>query len=103
MPPGLAELEQLHVKSNSEQLMSLHRVPQLHMLQATKIWVGPGNEAGYKQGKPSRLALLEQVHVLYVKSDNECSWHLRSTLSNSLSIHWQECGQATPMHSVCKA
>lgn len=44
MPSGLAELKQLCVEANSEHQHLL----QLHTLQATKSWVGPGMRLGYE-------------------------------------------------------
>jgi len=41
MSSGLAELEQLHASG------ALHIfIPQLHTLQTTKSWAGPGNHLG---------------------------------------------------------
>ena len=66
VPPGLAELELLHMESNSECSRHLF-IPQLHNSQ----------RLGYKRVGPSGLAELEQLHV---ELNSECNRHLSHEL-----------------------
>ena len=56
MPPGLAELEQLHMESNSERSRHLF-IPQLHNSLVSIV-----------RGMPSGLAELEQLHDIFSHS-----------------------------------
>jgi len=70
MPSELAELEQLHVEQNSEQLTSLHFVLQLHACRLGKAGWGLEMRLEYERVEPSGLTVLEQLHV---ELNRECS------------------------------
>ena len=90
--PGLAELEQLHMESNSR-------------LYRNSTIVSHSQRLGYKRAGPSGLAELEQLHV---ESNSECNQHvyLSSTLTHLAIYHtcmWPgcACGRGVRARQLC--
>ena len=99
----LAELEQLHLESNSyiwSQTVDI-------CLYRNSAIISRSQRLGYKRARPSGLAELEQLHV---ESNSECNQHvyLDSTLANShlaiiLVSTWPgcACGRSVRVRQLC--
>jgi len=83
LPSGLAVLEQHHWGAEQWALNIL--TLQLHTLQTTKRWLGPGNEAWVWASIAVRAGSARAATC----GVEQWAWLTRSTLSNSLSLHLQ--------------